>query len=299
MQHRRIGWESVAYFQVFDSQVVAGKSPDVRHLTEIVVTLVCIVNCSRIGNGFACGIALRRPSVLILPSESVSCPLEERACDSGNVISTHCSAGKNHLHIKALVAETDFSTEIHHRTVRVTDRAHILAVDNAVTVEVKILDVSKSDVVGRRLEERPVVEFLESIVETVRLVAVVLADAVAGLVHPLVRVRSFSHILDDILGIGDIAFNIVSEVSDFVFPSENQFKSSVGYFSNIDRCCIPTRHSEGYRNHTESSKDIGSVFVEIISGEVEPVVKEFEFDSGACLFGFLPGHILISQSTFC
>ena len=299
MQHRRIGWESVAYFQVFDSQVVAGKSPDVRHLTEIVVTLVCIVNCSRIGNGFACGIALRRPSVLILPSESVSCPLEERACDSGNVISTHCSAGKNHLHIKALVAETDFSTEIHHRTVRVTDWAHILAVDNAVTVEVKILDVSKSDVVGRRLEERPVVEFLESIVETVRLVAVVLADAVAGLVHPLVRVRSFSHILDDILGIGDIAFNIVSEVSDFVFPSENQFESPVGNLSDIYSGGIPTRHSEGYRNHTESSKDIGSVLVEIIAGEVEPVVKEFEFDSGACLFGFLPGHILISQSTFC
>ena len=121
----------------------------------------------------------------------------------------------------------------------------------------------------------------------------------AGLVHPLVWIRSFSHILNDILGIGDIAFNIVSEVSDFVFPSENQFKSSVGYFSDIDRCCIPTRHSEGYRNHTESSKDIGSVLVEIISGEVEPVVKEFEFDSGACLFGFLPGHILISQSTFC
>ncbi len=259
--------------------------------------LVCREHCARIGNLLSCGITFSSPAVFVLPSERVTCHLEERTGDAGDVVCSHSGTGKHHIHIEAFIIETYLSAKLHKRSVRIADRRHILIVYKTVSVKVYIFDVSQGNGISSILEIRTVVEFFERIVEAIYLITIVLAYAVTGLVHPRIWVRCLGHIFYSILSIGHVTFYIVTPVRLLLGPSHHDFKSFVLNASYVYRSGIFYRHAECDRNHSESSKDIAPLLSEVIGGQVESAVEELGLKSYTCLLGLLPSHVRVTEHT--
>ena len=120
----------------------------------------------------------------------------------------------------------------------------------------------------------------------------------AGLVHPRVGIGSLCHILDSVLGVGEVALDPVVELTPPFFPAEDEFEAPVGHTAHVDGRGVPGRDSEGDRNHSESRKDVASLLAKPVSGEVETVGEELKFEPGAHLFGLLPCDVFVAESAF-
>ena len=167
--------------------------------------------------------------------------------------------------------------------VREADRGLVVLVDQTVSVEILVTDISEGRTVRCECVVRTVGEFLLSVEEAVAHESEALSDGMSCGAHPRIWIVCLC-LVDDLVSCpAEVAADCIGEVSDGVRPVEHELVTLVLSDTDVCRRYRASYNTVDARNDSEGREDVVSLLIEVVKVSRETVAEELCLDSDVVL----------------